>query len=89
MNKKAVNILLVISVILISIFGIIMIYSASYIWAEYKYNDSFKYVKNQALFFIIGLILMFFISKINYKIYLKLQNFYCLYKKSGGESPHC
>lgn len=74
MNKKAVNILLVISVILISIFGIIMIYSASYIWAEYKYNDPFKYVKNQALFFIIGLILMFFISKINYKIYLKYSN---------------
>ena len=46
-----------------------MIYSASSIWAEYKYNDPLKYVKNQALFFIIGLILMFLVSKIDYKFY--------------------
>lgn len=74
MKKRSVEILLVVSVILISIFGIIMIYSASSIWAEYKYNDSLKYVKNQALFFIIGLILMFLVSKINYKFYLKKSN---------------
>ncbi len=74
MKKKNVEMLLVISVILISIFGIVMIYSASYIWAEFKYNDSLKYVKNQALFFIIGIILMFFVSKIDYKIYLKKAN---------------
>ncbi|MCM1371184.1 MAG: putative lipid II flippase FtsW [Clostridium sp.] len=74
MKKKSVDILLVISVILISIFGIIMIYSASYIWAEYKYGDPLKYVKNQALFFIIGLILMFIVSKIDYKVYLKRAN---------------
>ena len=74
MKKRSVELLLVISVILISIFGIIMIYSASYIWAEYKYNDSLKYVKNQVLFFIIGVILMFIVSKIDYKIYLKKAN---------------
>ena len=48
-----------------------MIYSSSYIWAEYKYNDAFKYVKNQGLFLIIGIILMVIISKIDYKIYMK------------------
>lgn len=74
MKKRQVELLLVISVIAISIFGILMIYSASYIWAEYKYNDSLKYVKNQSLFFIIGLILMFFISKIDYKEYYKKAN---------------
>ena len=37
--------LLLIAVIIIAIFGIVMIYSASSIWAEYKYNDAFKYVK--------------------------------------------
>lgn len=74
MKKRSVEILLVVSVILISIFGIIMIYSASSIWAEYKYNDPLKYVKNQTLFFIIGLILMFLVSKINYKFYLKKSN---------------
>ena len=51
-----------------------MIYSASNIWAEYKFHDSFHYVKQQALFTVAGLILMNFISKIDYKIYYKKAN---------------
>lgn len=74
MKKNRLQLLLLISVLAISIFGIIMIYSASYIWAEYKYNDSFKFVKNQGLFFIIGIFLMFIISKIDYKLYYKYAN---------------
>ena len=65
---------LFITILITSIFGIIMIYSASYIWAEYKFNDPFKFVKNQFLFFIIGTIMMIFISKINYNKYLKYSN---------------
>ena len=71
---KKVDYLLLIAVIIISIFGVIMIYSASYVWAEYKFNDQFKYLKHQLLFLTIGLILMFFISKIDYKIYYKKSN---------------
>ncbi len=51
-----------------------MIYSSSYIWAEYKFNDSLKYVKQQFLFAIIGIIIMIIISKIDYKIYYKKAN---------------
>ena len=71
---KKVDYLLLIGVITISIFGLIMIYSASYVWAEYKFNDPFKFVKNQGLFFIIGVFLMYMISKIDYKIYKKYSN---------------
>ncbi|MBQ9181272.1 MAG: stage V sporulation protein E [Bacilli bacterium] len=71
---KRVDYLLLIGVITISIFGLIMIYSASYVWADYKFNDAFKFVKNQGLFFIIGLIFMYIISKIDYKIYKKYSN---------------
>lgn len=74
MKKRYFDILLFISIIIISIFGLIMITSASYIWAEYKFNDPFKFTKNQGLFFIIGVILMIFISKIDYKIYYKKCN---------------
>ena len=74
MINKKVEFTLLLSVILISIFGIIMIYSASNIWAEYKYNDPYKYLKNQSLFFVIGLILLYFVSKINYKKYYKYSN---------------
>ena len=72
--KKKMDWVLLGSVILISVFGLIMIYSASYIWAGYKYNDAFKYVKNQGLFLVIGIILMVIISKIDYHIYQKKAN---------------
>ena len=64
MKKKHMDYLLFISVILISIFGIIMIYSASSIWSEFKYQDAFKYVKQQGLFFGVGILAMLFASKI-------------------------
>ena len=74
MKNKSMEITLFISVILLSIFGVIMIYSSSYIWAEYKYNDPYKYLKNQSLFFVIGIILMIIVSKIDYKKYFKYSN---------------
>ena len=74
MKNKRIEITLFISIIILSLFGILMIYSSSYIWAEYKYNDPYKYLKNQALFFIIGVVLMIIVSKIDYKKYFKYAN---------------
>lgn len=71
---KKTDLILLISIIVISIFGLVMIYSSSYIWAEYKYNDPYKFLKSELLFFIIGLILMIVTSKISYKNYLKNAN---------------
>ena len=61
-------------VVIISLFGILMIYSSSSIWAEYKYNDSFKFLKLQSIFFFIGLIMMIIVSKIDYRVYKKKSN---------------
>lgn len=72
--KKTVNKVLLFTVIILSLFGTIMIYSASSIWAEYKFNDSFHYLKYQAIFLIIGIIIMLIVSKIDYKIYYKKAN---------------
>lgn len=52
-------------VVILSLFGLIMIYSASSIWANYKFNDPFKFVKAQGLFFLLGIFLIFFIKKID------------------------
>ena len=71
---KKMNLLLFISTIIICIFGIIMITSSSYIWAEYKFNDPYKFMKSQVIFFILGLIVMIFVSKIDYHIYYKYAN---------------
>ncbi len=57
--------LLLILVVILSLFGLIMIYSASSIWANYKFNDPFKFVKAQGLFFLLGIFLIFFIKKID------------------------
>lgn len=70
MKKK----LLFILVVLLASFGLLMITSSSYVWAEYKYDDALKYAKNQGLFLIIGIFLMIFMSKINYNFYYKNAN---------------
>lgn len=72
--KKNIDYILLIAVIFISIFGLVMIYSSSNIWAEYKFNDAFKYLKNQSIFLLIGFILMIIISKIPYTYYLDKAN---------------
>ena len=59
--KKRIDIFLFIAVILLILFGIVMIYSASSIWANYKFNDSFYYVKRQLIFAGLGVFLMIFI----------------------------
>jgi len=68
------DLILLFAVIFISIFGVIMIYSSSSVWAEYKFNDAFKYLKHQSIFLIIGIILMIIISKIPYTYYLNKAN---------------
>lgn len=68
LNKKFDKILFI-TVVVASLLGLIMIYSASNVWALYKFNDALKYVKHQGIFFIAGLIIMIFLSKIDTKNY--------------------
>ncbi len=68
------------AVIILALFGLIMIYSASSIWAEYKFNDSFHYFKYQAIFLLAGVIIMYVVSRIDYSLYYKKANlilFFC------------
>ena len=71
---KKMDYVLLGAVIFLSLFGLLMIYSSSYIWAEYKYNNPYKFITNQGLFFIIGTIIMIFVSKMNHKIFEKKSN---------------
>lgn len=66
--------LLLILVVILSLFGLIMIYSASSIWANYKFNDPFKFVKAQGLFFLLGIFLIFFIKKIDLNKFYNYSN---------------
>lgn len=66
--------ILFISVILLSLFGLLMIYSSSSIWAEYKFNDQFKFFKAQGLFLILGYVIMYILSNVDYRKYLNKAN---------------
>lgn len=65
---------LLISVLILSIFGLLMIYSASNVWSEYKYNDPYKFIKNQLLFFLIGLIIIYIITELDINFIKKNSN---------------
>ena len=58
-------------VIILMLFGLLMIYSSSYIWADYKFGNPFHYVIYQGAFIVIGILLMLFLSKINLSFYYK------------------
>lgn len=57
--------MLIVTFLLLAI-GLIMVYSASAIWADYKFQDSFFFAKRQMLFAGVGIAALFFIMNIDY-----------------------
>ena len=53
--------------IFLTVFGIIMIYSSSSVIAEYRFNNPFKFMIHQSIFAFIGLLLLFFLKKMDYQ----------------------
>lgn len=72
-NAKGKDPLILLLVIAISLFGIVMVYSASNYFALISYNDKFFYVKKQLLGFIIGIVCMFFTANFNYYKLFKIK----------------
>lgn len=63
LKNKRLLLFLVMSLLIF--IGLVMILSSSYIWANYKFGDSLKYLKQQLLFVFVGFILIYFILKID------------------------
>lgn len=61
--------LLIVSILVV--FGLVMVFSASYVSAYNKTGDSLFYIKKQFVFAVIGFVLMLLISKIPYGLYKK------------------
>ncbi|MEF9920989.1 MAG: putative lipid II flippase FtsW [Erysipelotrichaceae bacterium] len=59
--------LLVIEVLCLVLIGIIMIGSASRVWANYKYKDPYYFMNRQIVFAIIGVFVMAIFSRFNLK----------------------
>ena len=56
-------------VIILLRFGLVMLYSASYVKAIYKFDDSLHYIRKQVLYAILGFGVMIFASRVDYHIY--------------------
>ncbi len=66
-----INYKLLFVVLILVIFGLLMVYSASNVVALYKFNDKAYFLKRQLIFAIIGIALMFFIINLNLEILYK------------------
>ena len=69
--KDKPDYILLTTILLLLFIGIVMVYSSSYIWAEYKFADSLYFVKRQLLFAGVGVAGMFFFMYIPYSNWAK------------------
>ena len=57
-----------IMVIIILIFGLTMMFSASSAPAHYMYDDAFYFIKRQLFFALLGLVGMYIVSQMDHKL---------------------
>ncbi len=48
--------------------GLITMFSASYAYGYYQYGDSYKFIRNQGLFAVIGIVVMLVVSFVDYHV---------------------
>ncbi|RJR15559.1 putative lipid II flippase FtsW [Candidatus Microgenomates bacterium] len=64
--------LLFISVIVLALFGLLAVFNSSVVSAFREFGDSYYFIKNQAVFLVLGTILMFVVSRFPYRNWYKL-----------------
>ena len=65
MYKRSVDYVIVLCVAFLIIFGLVMVYSASNVVANYRFQDSWYFFKRQLIFAVIGLVVMVGIIKLD------------------------
>jgi cell division protein FtsW len=55
-------------VMILLMFGLVMMFSASYVNAYYNFHDSYYYIKKQIFFALVGIIVMYIVSKVDYHL---------------------
>lgn len=68
-SKRKPDLWLVVTILMILVIGVVMVYSSSSIWSEYKFDDPWFYAKRQLLFAVTGLIAMIALSRIPYYVW--------------------
>ncbi len=75
----SVDLIVLIFVILLGIFGAIMIFSAGSAYAEARYGDGLYFIKRQTVWLLLGLAVAYFSSRINMETYKKITPFLYLF----------
>lgn len=70
-KKNTSDFLLLFCILSLLCIGVIMVFSASIYTSSVKYGDQYYLFKKQLIFAVVGLLGMYVVSKINYKIYQK------------------
>ena len=71
-RRAALDAPFLIIVMILVVFGLIMLFSASYATALYRFHDSFYFIKDQLLFAAVGLVAMMIASRVDYHIFHRL-----------------
>lgn len=70
-ENKRFDAVFLIAVILITLYGTIMVFSAGYAYAYARYGDALYFVKKQTIWLLIGFAVMYFASNIKPSVYEK------------------
>ncbi len=70
-RKSTIDVGFLAVVILLVVFGLIMVFSASYPSANYRYGNGLYFIEKQAIWAVLGAIAMIFTIKFDYKNYKK------------------
>ena len=61
-----------ITVITLALYGTIMVFSAGYAYADFRYSDAYYFIKRQAVWLIMGIVMMLVFSSVNINTLMKL-----------------
>ncbi|MBQ5890779.1 MAG: cell division protein FtsW [Clostridia bacterium] len=68
-QKGKIDITFLSLILILMSVGLICLFSSSYAFALSNYKDSYHFIKKQAIFTVVGIGFMLFLSKVNYHIY--------------------
>src|SRR3989344_3173792 len=71
LQKKGIDLPLLISILILVIFGLIMVYDASVVQGLKDFKDSYYYIRQQLIWVSLGLASTFFFTRFDYKNFKK------------------
>ena len=67
---------LLVSILILSLYGTIMVFSAGYAYAYARYGDAAYFMKKQIIWLFLGFVIMFIASRVNSDIYRKITPYF-------------